>query len=444
MKKIIIVLLAVFVSFPAFGLREYYSLTKSIRALGMGGAFYGLSDDEYALFYNPAGLSNYRGEGKFMFSLGAQSGTSTYPAIKKVLDLKDAQVEDIVNSLSEFQGKPIYAGAGVFPYYVRKNFAVGLLIADVKAQLAVLGRDLNTSLDVTAISDSGLVIGYGRSLFDKNLHLGVNVKGVFRAGGKKTFSVLEIAQNQDFTINPKDLGGAGAGVDFDLGAMYDIEGLPFGVLNQISIVMNNVLASQLTLGRTGGMPPTLPRMISLSAHSVLPGYGAIENFHLLIDFAEFRVGGETDPDFGARTGSFFKHVNLGIEAPMKWFLMRAGLHQGQFTAGIGLRTSFLQLDVATYSEELASGVGRLNSRRIAARLALGFGNAPPPPIAPKSILSEGDQGSSKDSVEVDLVEEKLKEQNGKKANDEFEIPKDTNPSSGREKKSDPAPSKNPN
>ena len=37
--------------------REYPRIMTSVRAMGMGNAFFGVSDDKYAAFYNPAGLA---------------------------------------------------------------------------------------------------------------------------------------------------------------------------------------------------------------------------------------------------------------------------------------------------------------------------------------------------------------------------------------------------
>ena len=44
MKKLLLISILALNS-QAFALREYYSISRSIRALGMGGAFYGLFND---------------------------------------------------------------------------------------------------------------------------------------------------------------------------------------------------------------------------------------------------------------------------------------------------------------------------------------------------------------------------------------------------------------
>ena len=350
----------------------------------MGGAFYGLSDDEYAHFYNPAGLSLYRTDGQTMLSLNAQLSPTVLQAITTVKDAatgSNKSASSIADKLTQFQGTPLYAGiTPFFPYYVHKHFALGLLVGDTKLDFALLGRDIDTTVELTAISDSGLIAGYATDFLEETLHIGMNVKGILRGGGKKSFSVADIAQKDSFDLDPEKLGGVGAGVDFDLGGTYELPDIPFAVLHRASLVFNNILGSPMSISKRGD-PPGLTRTVSLGYHAVFPGISVIDNVHALIDFAEFRLGGEDDPEFGATTGSFWKHVNIGVEAPLcGWFIPRVGIHQGYLTAGFGVNLRALRLDFATYAEELSSSPGRLGSRRVALRLQIGMGAAPPSPI----------------------------------------------------------------
>ncbi len=364
---------------PAYALKEYYGISRSVRALGMGGAFYGLSDDEMAMFYNPAGLGFYEGGKDLMAAMRFDGSFSIVNALQAVTS-GGTDLGSLVTSLEGFQGQPIYGGASpLFGYYLRKYFTAGILLADTKLSMAVLGRDLDTDIDVTAISDSGLFVGFAVPIGEL-ISVGMNVKGVFRAGGRKVYSVLDIAQGQGFDLDIASLGGMGGGVDMDLGATVQLPDFIPRVKLRGSLVLNNLLASKLDLItiQNYAAPPALPRTLTLGGVAQLPGFWWFERFNLLLDLAEFGIGGQADPDFGARSGSFWKHVNLGVEVPVwGWAFGRMGFHQGNFTIGAGIDARFFQLDIATYAEELAYLPGRLTSRRVALRLAAGFGGRAP-------------------------------------------------------------------
>ncbi|MBY0372230.1 hypothetical protein K2X33_16230 [bacterium] len=373
----------VLVATPAFALKEFYSISRSTRAMGMGGAFYGLSDDENALFYNPSGLAFANGGGRIKLALKGDMTGNAIPALSEMIEVMQSNsnnVSDVVARLEKYQGQPIYGGATPgFLYYMNKQIAVGLLIADVKGSAALLGRDLDSTLDITAITDSGLFVGFGFPVMP-GLAVGANLKAVMRAGGRKTYTVTDIAAGTGFSGDIRSLGGMGGGLDFDLGVTYEHK-WGDGMFSRAALVLNNGLASQLDFFRLSGFgsPPTLPRMLTLGTYTQLPGMGVADHIGLLVDFAEFAVGGQTDPDLGARTGSIWKHVNLGVEVPFwgSMFAARMGFRQGNFTAGLGLHASVVDLEFATYAEELATQPGRLTARRWALRLAFGWGSGKP-------------------------------------------------------------------
>src|SRR5688572_28227715 len=151
MKKILVTAL-VLASLPALGVQEYYSIKRSIRAMGMGGAFYGLSDDEGALWYNPAGLARIRGGQRFnLLGIKADFTPRTISAVGTISDQSGKDVQAIADALSQYQGNPMYGGVGVdFLGWAGKNFALGIMLNDTKFNFSILGRDLDTSLEVTA------------------------------------------------------------------------------------------------------------------------------------------------------------------------------------------------------------------------------------------------------------------------------------------------------
>ena len=385
MKRLALVLAFSLFCASGYAVQEFYSLTRSIRALGMGGAFYGLSDDQYALFYNPAGLDLYRRDPEWMITVpvvgNTQISSSLPGAIGTFSGLKNTNLDSIVGDLQQYAGNPIYGEINpLFTYYVRRHFAIGLLAADTKMDVTVQGRDLETNVDATVLSDSGLFVGFADELAPR-LHVGATAKVVGRVGGTRDFSIVDFEQGTNLSFDPTQYGGWGVGFDVDLGAIYDLPSeYSIGNITRVGLTLNNLLASDLSIVHEGQQPPTLPRMLTLSAMTVFPGYGVIDNVNVLLDFAEFGLGGESDPDLGAREGSFWKHVDLGVELPMNWFALRLGIHQGDYTAGFGINAGAMAIDFATYAEELDSGVGRLTSRRYAAQIRLGLGAPPAPPL----------------------------------------------------------------
>jgi hypothetical protein len=362
---------------PALAVKEFYSLSRSTRAMGTGGAFYGLSDDESAMFYNPAGVALYPGGGQFMVDVGVTAATDLIAGLSTVREAaKGGDVSSIANQLTGFYGKPIYGGGRIMPYFVSRGFAFGVLVTDLKADVAVLGRDLSSEVDVTAINDTGIFLTKAGSL-GRNFYAGLTAKLVFRGGGRRVFSILDFATRP--TFKAADLGGGGLGLDGDLGFTYVI-GKPGARANGgVSLVFSNLAASDFSLYRlpNAGAPPQLPRMGSLGGFLLLRGGKTIDNIRFLLDLAELNLGGQLDENLGRRTGTFWKHINFGIEVPIGgWLSLRGGYRQGNYTYGVGIATKAFKLDFASYGEELFNGPGRLTSRRYTVDLAVGFG-APP-------------------------------------------------------------------
>lgn len=368
----IVLFLLLFISAQAWGLAEYYSLSRSIRALGMGNAFYSLSDDEAAIFYNPAGLARYDGGGQVFLSTQVYAGTDLLSSISTVTDaLSASDAETVVANLTSLQGKFNSGGVAVTPFILYRGLVVGGMIGDVKGNLAILGRDLDMTVDVTTLNDSGLFVGKAFRL-GKRVTMGLTGKLVYRFGGRATMDLLDVVQQQPFDFEPLD--NSGLGIDFDWGMNLELAKPPFGDRFGVSLVVQNIIATDFGGGPSA--PPGLVRTVSGGAYCLFKN-----GMSARLDLAEFGLGGFSDPDLGGRGGSFFKHVHLGWEYGIGRFALRAGVYQGQLTAGFGLTLPFLRLDFATFGEELARTPGQFSSRRFALRLALGFGFVPRQPYA---------------------------------------------------------------
>ena len=322
-----------------------------------------------------------------MIRVNGHVSSDAISGFKDFTSLSGSSLSTAINRLDKYKGKPLYGNAGLLPYFVSKNLAVGLLLADTKINFnisksssEIASLPLSTEVaDITFMSDSGVVIGYAQSVGDPDLHVGANLKGLFRSGGRKFFTASEYLANGKIDFDPKTIGGSGMGVDLDLGATYEMKNLPFGILSRASLVFSNLLASEFSISHKYGAVPRLNRTLNLGWYTAFDGFAFVDNVHALVDISNISLGGETSPDLGARTGSFLKKVNLGVELPIGRFSFRGGLHQGYLTAGFGMNLYGIRLDAATYGEETGENTNQ-GSRRYAVTAALGWGSAPPAPI----------------------------------------------------------------
>lgn len=377
MKSLPLLFLAALITCDLFALEEFYPLSRSVRAMGMGGAHYALSDDESALFYNPASLGFYKGGGELMLAVGGQISSGALGQVDTYTKATNGSnsLTSLADQLTPLAGKPLSAGATVMPFYHRKGLAVGLLLADAKINTAYIGRDVDSYFDITALVDSGLFIGKSFAL-GKTVSLGLNTKVLMRAGAREDFAPIEFVTNDNLKFSDNSIG-VGVGGDFDLGITWEPERALIGSRMGYSLVVTNLLATKYNwMVLANHTPPALQRMLSAGMYSVIKGGKVIDYVILSADFAELGIGGQDDPHLGSRKGSVWKHVNLGMEFALRtWLILRTGLHQGNITGGISLQSPVAKLEFATYEEELALNPGVLSSRRFMLRLVLGAGSS---------------------------------------------------------------------
>jgi hypothetical protein len=339
----------------------------------MGNAFYSLSDDEYALFFNPAGLAYYRGRPHVtLVNGGLALSDSAFTNIGSVVNSATGgrSLNSLASQIYGAQGSSIYAGTGLFPYFLKKKFALGLLIGDTKMNTALLGSGAQATLDVTAISDTGIFLGWADKV-SRHWNAGITTKAVYRIAGRNAYTLDQILGTTPFTLSTYQQGGSGFALDADLGAIYDISDPWIGDRAGLSFSLNNALGTFLI--SSGPSPPPLPRMASAGVFCRFEDRKHFEYWAFRLDASEFALGGLSDPDFGARYGALIKHLNAGTEIKLSpWLLLRGGIHQGDWTAGLGVVFPGIHFDFATYGEELGADPGAVTSRRYAIQISLGF------------------------------------------------------------------------
>jgi hypothetical protein len=331
---------------------EFPTLYRGIRPLGMGGAFITLSDDENALFYNPAGLNDVQGFGGIgilnPLAEISKASTDLYSDIK---DLDGNDILQVTNVLNDHIGEHQHIRMAMLPHVYFHNFAVGIL-AQGTMDLEV--RNPAFPEVVTDVkSDLGVGIGMARGIWGRALQVGASAKMIQRQGIKKTFTAVDIAGG-DF--DPLDDLKKETDVAFDVGAKVNLV-LP--LRPSMALVVQNI--TDLEFGTLG----TIPQQINAGV-AINPSIIGLLSTTWMIEVNDLteEVGSEED---------FYKRVHLGTEWRFPRILsLRAGINQGYFTAGLTLDFWLLKLVGATYTEEVGTFAGQRDDHRYVLQTSIGF------------------------------------------------------------------------
>lgn len=196
--SVLSVLLLISFGFPAWG-----SIGLGTRAMGMGGAFTAVADDESAFYWNPAGITQVR-FASLMFGAGVQG--EEFDFIEKTIDnISDTERLDP----DDFEDGRGYLNlgliGGITTRYVGVNFYSETSISSEKEDLR---------LDVNASSFNYEAVTFAGNIGEK-LSVGCNIKKVIAGVGGGAVVVDESAPPVDKTFY-----GDGDGLAYDLGVIY--------------------------------------------------------------------------------------------------------------------------------------------------------------------------------------------------------------------------------
>lgn len=333
--------------------RELYSRAYSVRALGMGGAYSPLARGVEALFFNPAGLAQTKEITLTALKLrvGA-SGTEAYE------DAQDFDGDDLASTLRNFYGDNIWLGGGATSGFSTPNFAAALY--DNFNVSADLSNPALPSFELDYVNDYGVAVGLGLDL-GPNLAAGFVVKRITRMGASLELPVSSIAElDSDALMDELDNEGLGYSLDFGTSMTF-----PSPVSPTLSFVMKDIGDTSFKLSDGVRRPPTdysemiagLSLDISVPGMSIIP---VVEMTHIAAD-EEIHIG---------------KKVNFGVEVDLPGLDLRGGMHQGYWTAGVGLNLGIIEVDVASYGVELGEYPGQHEDRRYVLELTIDFGFDP--------------------------------------------------------------------
>lgn len=336
----------------------YAALLNGVRPLGMGNAFTAVSDDENAVFYNPAGLSDIS-----TLQLGVINPQVEVAgdSIDFAQDAKDIDFDDtgeVADLLREYTGESQYAKLSLFPHFGLNALDSGILVGVLGQSTAIVEthNPVWPQADVNLNADYGPVVGAGIQVPGfENLRVGMGLKYIHRDSLDEIYTPAEIASD-DFEDQIDDDLNSGSGVSADIGLIYDADLVPF-MDTKIGLSVLNI-----------------PEMSMGDADPIKSQYNIGFAVGKKLGFCDI-VGALDVQDFtqnAIEENEWSKRVHIGGEVQFPFVALRTGLYDGYLSAGASLDIKLFRFDIATFGSENGAFAGQDEERRYVAQVTIGW------------------------------------------------------------------------
>jgi hypothetical protein len=369
MKKqlLVCVLSLLFVSANALALENIVRPYASVRQEGMGGVKLTTGQYDENFFGNPAQLSQ---DPVWKFQLLSLSSETTLTTVKNLSSMTGTSGGDsgMIGKVSSTAGDNLHVHETiVLPALYLPNFRGGKtslafgLITSIQNDME-LRRSFN--LDPGTIVDIGPAVTIARSFMSDKLAVGVTARAGYRMTSRSNFSLIDYVKG--VSISPLKSGGEGVLVDFDLGGRYELPYKYKDIEFSVGAALNNIMGGKyddmdVKLIKTGNQARAQPRSFGFGASAKKTALWVFTDSVLALDV--YDIGNNTN-------GSIFRLIHIGGETKWKLLKPRLGINQGYLTAGLGFDFKVLQLDVATYGEEMSLNAGQKEDRRFAVNFGI--------------------------------------------------------------------------
>ena len=351
------VFLTVFLSSHAFA-KAYPNFYRGVRPLGMGNAFTAISDDENALFYNPAGLAEISSWSVGLINPIVEVSESTIDLYNDSEDIDTDDSGQVADLLREYVGEPQHARVSLLPY-------VGFPVAQCGVMIGYLGQaTLDAEVrnpawpeaDTSYTVDHGPLVGVGGRIPSSNIRIGATVKYINRESLDEIYTATDIADD-NFEDQFEDDLEEGSDLALDVGVLYTLA-FEWPVKTHIGLTVQNLPEMDFGAARDQQTQTNIGLALekSFSKYKLL---GALDYRDLTHAIGE-------DDDIPKRL-----HMGLELQFP-KILSVRAGLNQGYGTYGLTLDFWIVKLDLASYTEEVGAYAGQRDDRRYVGQLTIGW------------------------------------------------------------------------
>jgi len=362
--------------------REYPSLYKSPRAMGMGNAYVAVGGRTDALFYNPAGLSAIpqdKGWEVNLLGITAEYSKNAKDFAKDMQDALDTQDANGDNSssdeelqavngiLAKYRGKELHARVADFTSigksYDRFAFAIGDIANARVDAVSHQGFGADGMLEVNADATYGAIGGASYALTPR-IVAGLAIKVLHRETLIHNFSEREFVDNQDNLDNyiQKDLRKSGDATGVDAGLLWKIAPIsPFKPTLGLSVL--NI--GSLSFGRAGKIPQSVN--IGFAVNPTIPLFRSLT---VAADYIDVLNNFEQDKDVS-------KRLRYGAELQLfdVWaseLAVRAGMYEGYPTLGADLRLLLFTFSYTMYTEEIGAYSGQDKDKRQLLMMNIGW------------------------------------------------------------------------
>ena len=318
----------------------------------MGGAFTAVSNDEYSVFYNPAGYSLIDKEIITAFSLGIKSNIDDsaiklYNAIIAGKDITSAS--NITTYLTNVAVAPGVAGP---IYFGRVGNNFGFAFYDnTSVTLSTKQGAIFPTANLLAYGDVGFVGGYAFKLpFYKKISLGLNLKTLLRIKSQldgTVISVIDSVSNLSSFPVAKSIGfGA------DIGILYKpIYWMSIGVAGKdfFGTHFSNweILTKSTESFPTSYIKPRIPIGIAVYPLATFGETSLINSMLFSLEYSDLL-------DYS----SFLSNIKMGVSFnTLKIITIRGGFNGGYPSLGIGFKLKFFNINLAYFVDELGAYPG---------------------------------------------------------------------------------------
>lgn len=320
---------------------ELYESARNVRALGMGHAFTAVVNDDWALYYNPAALSQVKGYYISLLSLNV--GLNGTQALETIENISSAS-GSIGDQLASITGDRLWiAYNGNMAFYM-KNFGLNYFYDGYIDPYVT--NPAFSSLNITYYLDQGY--GMGFAFGGEDISLGFSFRRITRTGGYIPIGVDSL-QSVTFDEISDQISRTGLGYGLDVGFLWRINSVsPM----RIGAVYKNL--GNTTFQATGS---------STTAPTGIDGEVAV-GWAMDIEAPGITITPAFDYKHILKSSEpLAKKIHFGVEVDLPILTLRGGFSQGYYTYGLGIGMGVLDIELATYGVELGTYAGQVEDRR---------------------------------------------------------------------------------